>query len=675
MFRLFSGIREFLGTKRFPNLSQWLRIFELLTKKEKIAFLIFFILFLGSSLLLITDFYYKNTEIQPDFGGNYIEGVVGLPRFINPIYAASNDVDLDLIELIFSGLMKYNPEGEIVPDLIQDFEIKEEGKVYEVYLKENIFWQDGKKLTAEDVIFTIQTIQNPDYKSPLRANWLGVKVEKIDDFKVRFKLKNPYAAFLERLTLKIIPKHIWEKISPENFPLSIYNLQPIGSGPYQFQNLNQNKEGQIISIDLKRFKKYFGKKPYLSKISFRFFDQPEDLIQAAKRGEIDGFSVPINLVEKSDLENIGFQKFSFSWPRYFGLFFNPKQSPLLAEKRIRQALNFGTNKEEIVEKIFLSQANVVDSPILPQVYKDFQPPLKTYSFDPQTAQSFFQQAGFTLSEDGKLVKEIREEFIEFKSDLRVGSRGEEVKALQKCLALDPEVYPEGKITGYFGSATKKAVIKFQEKYWEEILKPWGFKNGTGIVSKTTRKKLNEICRKPPKLIFLKFILITGEDQILKQMAEILKDQWKNLGVEIEIKTYPHFQLAREIIKPRNYEILLFGQVLGIIPDPYPFWHSSQKKDPGLNLANYQNKKVDKLLAEARITLEPKIRKEKYEAFQDILIEDAPAIFLCSPDYVYWISVKIKGIETGLIPDPAKRFTNIENWYINTKRVWKFSFFK
>ena len=117
-------------------------------------------------------------------------------------------------------------------------------------------------------------------------------------------------------------------------------------------------------------------------------------------------------------------------------------------------------------------------------------------------------------------------------------------------------------------------------------------------------------------------------------------------------------------------MLLFGEVLEIIPDPYPFWHSSQIKDPGLNLAKYENKSADKLLELARTSQSPEDRAQKYQEFQEILIEDAPALFIYSPEYIYYVSQKIKGVDTEIIADPSKRFSNIENWYIKTKRVWK-----
>lgn len=657
---------EILKSRSWPSKNQWRQFLKILTKKERVIFFIFLLLFFSSSLFLAVNFYFKNTKIAPAEGGIYIEGLVGSPRYIQPLYAPSNDVDRDLTELIFSGLMKYDEAGKLQPDLAEKYEILENGKIYEIYLKENLFWSDGQPLTAEDVLFTIKSIQDPNSKSPLRGSWLGVKMEKISDLGIRFELKNESSVFLENLTLKIIPKHIWEGISPQNFPLAVYNLKPVGSGPYQLKNLSQDREGKIISLTLIRNPYYSERPPYISEISFRFFEKEEELIESWKAGEIKGFS-PANLPNWTNLTNL----YSLSLPRYFAIFFNPQNSKALSEKEVRKALNYGTNKEEILEKVLSGKGHIVDSPILPEIY-GFKAPSKVYQFDLEKAREILEKAGFVESEAGPRVKIIKKEAaFQFKSDLKFGSRGPEVKELQKCLAKDKEIYPEGIISGYFGKATKEAVIRFQEKYWEDILKPFGLEKGSGEVKEKTREKLNEVCfEKPEERIPLKFSLALPNQAQLVEVANLLKNQWSLLGVELEIKTFEIQNLTEEIIRPRNYQALLFGEVLGSLPDPFPFWHSSQKKDPGLNLAIYENKEADILLEEARQTLEEDKRKIALEKFQDILIEDAPAIFLYSPDYLYLVSKEIKGLEVKMIVDPSKRFGNIEEWYIKTKRIFK-----
>ena len=674
------------GLKKLTTLTGWQQFLIILNAKEKMVFFSLILLVLSSSILLFSSFYFKNTEIVPSEGGEYIEGVVGSPRFINPVYAASSDVDRDLTELIYSGLMKYDENGKIVPDLTEEYKVLEDGKIYEFTLKENLLWQDEKPLNADDVVFTIKTIQNPSLKSPVRANWLGVKVEKISDLSVRFELSNPSAVFLENCTLKILPAHVWQDITSQNFPLSIYNLKPVGSGPYKLKTLAQDNQGNIKSLELVANQNYAGKKPNIPKITFFFFEKEDDEISAFNSKQINGFS-PLSPQKEQNLKNQDFSEYLLSLPRYFAVFFNPEKSKVLAEKNVRQALNYGTNKEEIVDKILFKQGRVVDSPILPDIY-GFEKPEKTYEFNQTTARQLLDAAGFVENVTGigeedksssspftdawvreKIVK--KEPAFQFKSNLKLGSQRTEVKELQKCLAKDPEIYPEGEVTGYFGNKTKEAVVKFQEKYKEEILQPSGLQSGTGEVLKSTQKKLNELCAAPSEeKLPLSFTLTTVNQPVLVNVASLLKEQWKSVGINVEIKAVDILTLGQEVIRTRDYEMFLFGEVLNAVPDLFPFWHSSQIKDPGLNLAGYENKECDKLLEEARGSLDEKERGNALEKFQNILIEDAPTVFLYGPDYLYLVSKEIKGINAKVITDSSKRFAGIEEWYIKTRRAWK-----
>ena len=319
---------------RLPSKKQWTQIIKILSRREKMALLLFLGLFFSSLLALLIIFYDKNTEINPGIGGKYTEGVVGSPRFINPLYAQVSDVDRSLVEIIFSGLMQYDNQGKITPDLAEGVEIKDDGKIYEVYLKKGLSWHDGQPISIDDVIFTVKTIQNSDYKSPLRGNYMGVEVEKINEEGVRFKLKTPYAGFIERLTFKILPKHIWENISPQNFLLTNYNLRPVGSGPYKFSGLTQDGSNKIISLSLTRFKD-----AYIAQIIFKFFDTENDLIEAAKQEKIDGFSVS-NPEYYNIFSNKKISEYSISLPRYFAVFFNPDKSRLLDDEACKAQQTF-----------------------------------------------------------------------------------------------------------------------------------------------------------------------------------------------------------------------------------------------------------------------------------------------------------------------------------------------
>lgn len=669
--RLLNKIKSFFFNN-FPRLPQWGKFFNLLSKKERNFFILFFSLAIISAVFLNINFYLKNTEVLPAFGGEYKEGLIGQPRFINPLYLSDNDPDRDLVEILFSGLLKYNQKGEIVNDLSSDYQIKNNGKDYEFILKENVFWHDGNPLTPADIIFTIELIQSPQYKSPLIIEWSGIRAEAEGDNKIIFHLQKKYSSFLETVAnLKILPKHIFQNIPPENFPWTLVLKDYLqGSGPFKIKEIKEDSAGFIKRLTFERNEKFYDKKPFLKKISFYFYQNFDELIAALRLGEIDGFSVSdpkyLNVLKKE-----GYNFYRIALPRYFALFFNSKDSKILSQK-VREALSFAVNKEEILDKVFLGEGKVVNSPILAD-YFNFESPSQIFNFDVDKAKEILEKEGFKINpETGKREKVVvKEVSLLFKRDLVYGSSGQDVRELQKCLAKDKEVYPEGEITGYFGSKTKAAVIRFQEKYASEILTPIGLKKGTGDVKPMTREKLNKICIEQPKeIIPLKFTLTTSDKSPLREIAEILKLTWQDIGIELEIKEVSLGEFQTDVLAKRNFEMLLFGEALGSLPDPFSFWHSSQKDYPGLNITNYQSKEADKLLEKARETLDETERKESLEKFQEVLLEDLPAIFLVRGDYFYFLSSKIKGYEVEKITKPSKRFMGIEDWFIKTRRVWK-----
>lgn len=636
---------------------------------EKAAFVFFLVVGLWAGSQLVTDYRERFTEFQPAFGGTYREGSVGQPRFLNPLYSPANNPDQDIVELVFSGLMKYDARGQLIPDLAESYQISEDGRIYHFKLRDNAFWHDHEPVTADDVIFTIRTIQNPDYKSPLRAGWLGVETEKISDWEIRLILDAPYAGFLETATAKIIPRHIWKETPALTFPLAVSStLSFIGSGPYRFQELDLDNQKRVQALHLETFNRYYLDRPHISQVTFRFYEDEEALLNGARRGEIDAFS--LTNPRAADLDRIGFTPHRLDMPRYFSVFFNPNQSQLLAVGAIRQALIHGIDKEKLAAQVAADRSQPTNSPILPDFY-GFDQPTEPMVYDPDRAGEILDGLGYELIEDSVYRQKeptIREDV--FRSDLRTGSQGAEVRALQECLAGFPEIYPDGEVTGHFGPKTREAVKRFQEEYAEEILDPWGFSEGTGLVSRTTRAKLNQVCfvqesRPDP----VEFKLTTVDQPHLVQLAQALKEQWKEIGVKVNIEYFPASELESTVINPRNYEALLLGQVLGTIPDPLPFWHSSRKREPGVNLALYENERADNLLEKARTAGDPIIRRVLLEEFQDVLLADRPAVFLYRLDYVHFVSPGVQGYNIERIVAPPQRFSSIGEWYLRTRRVW------
>lgn len=655
---------------RFPSFSQWKKLPGVLSRNEKIIASLFALCVLGSTIFFTYNLYNKHTVLVPAKGGSIREGIMGSPHFINPVFSDASDADRDLVQLIFSGLFTYDAKGAIAPDLAKSYTISGDGKTIDVILKDRLFWSDGSPLTANDVVFTISTIQDPKYKSPIRANWVGVDVQKISDSALRFQLQQPYAPFLERLTLKIIPMHIWENISPENFALSVYNIQPIGSGTWRIKKIMREKSGSIKEIQLIPNAFYAGKKPFIQSFTFAIYENEERLLSALRSNEIQSFSPenPKYLPKESDPL---FSAYRLYLPRYFALFFNIASeipNDPIKQKDIRQALAGALDTTELVKKLFGVNGKTVSSPFLPNLF-GFASPDAIIQKSANDSAALFLKQGYT-NQNGKLVKTIANGGLQ--QDLAEGSTNiSDVKKLQTCLARDASVYPEGTISGIFGKSTKTAVIQFQEKYAKEILTPNNLSSGTGKVGLATRQKLNAICfSNASNTIPLTITLNTIDQYPLTDVANEIKNQWENVGVTTEIRTQNSTELERDTIKPRNFQVLLFGEVLGTIPDPFPFWYSSQKKDPGLNLSSYENKKLDALLEQARKEFDSAKRTGLYQQMQAIVLSDVPAIALYDTPYLYVTSSKIKGIETGLIADPSQRFSNITNWYIKTKRAWK-----
>lgn len=202
----------------------------------------------------------------PARGGQIDEGLVGLPRLLNPVLAFT-DTDRNLTALLYAGLMKYE-NGNLVPDLAQNYSVSSDGLTYTFNLKSNLHFQDGSPLTSDDVVFTIQEIQNSTLKSPLAADWANIAVSAPTPTQIQFTLKQPYAPFLSNTTVGIIPKHIWNNVSTNEFIFSKYNVDPVGAGPYEVTNITKDSSGSPATYDLVPWRDYNGGEAYISTLSF-----------------------------------------------------------------------------------------------------------------------------------------------------------------------------------------------------------------------------------------------------------------------------------------------------------------------------------------------------------------------------------------------------------------------
>ena len=221
---------------------------------ERLIFYVCAVAFIFTSGLLLWKVNNLFIENVPATGGTLKEGVVGIPRFINPLLAVSN-ADKDIAALVYSGLLKVAPDGKFSPDLAKEYSVSPDGQTYSFTLKDNIYFHDGTPVTSDDVEFTIEKARDASLKSPKRANWEGVTIEKLNSKQINFILKQPYSSFLENTTIGIIPKHIWNTADPDQFTFSQYNVQPIGSGPYKIKAIKRDSAGLPVYYSLIPFNK------------------------------------------------------------------------------------------------------------------------------------------------------------------------------------------------------------------------------------------------------------------------------------------------------------------------------------------------------------------------------------------------------------------------------------
>jgi peptide/nickel transport system substrate-binding protein len=613
-----------LAPKKIPSSNQLKHLQKILGPKEKLWLRLAVLVLVASLLFLGVKFYRDHLELSPIAGGSYSEGLVGYPKYINPLYNYNRDVDSDLSALLFSSLFKHDDQGKLTPDLAEKWEMGEDAKSYTITLRDNVRFHNGDKLLADDVVFTFEAIKNPDYNSPWRQMFLGAEIEKIDDRTVKFSLGESYAPFLELLTFGILPQNLWNAINPETADLADLNLKPVGSGPYKFKSLVKNKSGEIKEYDLEANDDYFQKKPYINKLTFKFYPNTPEAVSALNNNSVDGLSYLSHENQADVLAKNSMNFYKLKMPRLTALFFNKKANLYLSDKTIRTALALALDKNKIVNETLNGDAQVIDGPILPDNFA-YNPNLKKYDYNLGAAEKLLDESGWqkvTLSSE---------------EAARATSITAEEAGKDSNLSLQRDIAAYASSTGL------------------EIAGNWRVK--TPKAKGASRQYL-----------FISLTIVDSVDNL--KVADEIKQAWGALGVKIDIKSVPSSQAESDVVKSRNFEILLFSQVLGSDPDVYSFWHSSQAGEGGPNLADYRNKDVDALLEGARLTTDQAQRIAKYQKFQEIVTDELPAIFLYSAYYNYPQNKQIKGFNKQIIVDPSDRFSGITYWYEKTKKKLK-----
>lgn len=544
-------------------------------KKEKIALVVLGLLAATGFLWSVKNLYYAVTVPAPAFGGSFTEGFLGQPNYINPVLAFSEN-DLALVRLVYSGLYKYDGQGNLTPDLAESAPmISEDQKQYTIALKKNVKWHNGRQFKADDVIFTVLAIKDKNFSSPLRPAWASTNVEKLDDYTVKFITKEVSGPFLNNLTLPILPMSLWGKTTAQTFALSENNLKAVGTGPYAVAEIKKLASGKIQSIGLESFSNYYAGKAKIDRITIKFYDQPEDLINALHSREIQGFGyLPFNENLYLDPQREDVRLMKLPLPQYQVVFFNYLNKNL-KENHVRASLAKLISREEILASAWGNNAQKASS--LFDFYSPF-PNAQEAGADPQTAKNLLEAAGWKKNERSGL--------------------------------------------------------------WEKNSQP------------------------------LTLRLFTNDFLPNARAAEKLAQTFREFGIELVLNILPSKQLSDNHIKSRDFDILLFTQKFGADPDPFAFWHSSQIKDPGLNLSGFEDPEADKLLTAARTTTDKALRQARYEQLKGLLHDRAPVIFLAQTVYTYALDKNIKGASLTKLYDTWGRFYDVPNWYVMETRVFK-----
>lgn len=540
-----------------------------------VALMVLLVVGLGIQIRALGKDYQKTIPAE---GGIYTEGVVGAFTNANPIYATGS-VDNSVSKLLFSGLLRYDSNNNLVGDLAESYSVDASERVYTVKLKDGLKWHDGQPVTGEDVVFTYKTIQNPDAKSPLEGSWTGIDVAAKDSKTVVFTLPNVLAAFPYSLTNGILPKHKFTNAPATQMRSQRFNTAaPIGSGPFKWDSIQVTglkvKDRQE-TIGLVKNDSYHLGAPKIQKMIIKTYHDEEEVLESFNDKQLNGVSGLDSL--PNDMQNDSKLK-SYSMPitGQVNLFFKSSEG-LLADPKLRQALVQATDTKAVVASLGYP-AIVSNSPLL-KTHLGYDKAVTQLATNVAEANKLLDQAGWVKNNKG-----IRE---------KVG----------KALTIR-------------------------------------------LISQNTSE----------------YTLV----------AQKIQEQWAKVGVVAESVLQPSEDFEGTLAR-HDYDALLYGISLGLDPDVFAYWHSSQadiRSTSRLNFSEYKSTQADKALEAGRTRIDPAIRVVKYKPFLEAWRADAPAISFYQPRYLYITQGQVYNFAPTTINTATDRYADVHNWMIREEKINK-----
>jgi peptide/nickel transport system substrate-binding protein len=461
------------------------------------------------------------------------------PSRLNPIL--SNDsASSEISSWLFNGLFKYDPDGKITTDLASSYEFKNSTHLI-VHLNQNVLWHDNVKFTAHDVVFTYNTILNPAVYTSIASNFKNVQsVIALDDYTLEIIYTTPYFKALEIWMIGILPKHILE--NDPDLMKSSFNKNPIGTGSYKLKSFKPSSDIELIANE-----DYFEGKPKIDTILYKFLPDATTSFLMLKQNNLDlGGLTPLQVDRqldekfKKDYQIIEQPSFAYT---YLGFNLNNEK---FKDIRVRQALNIGVNRQELVDILFFGHGKICTGPFLPGSFA-FNEMVKTPIYDIQKAKKLLADAGYN------------------------------------------EAHP----------------------------------------------------------LTFEVVTNTGND-IRINAAEILQYQLAKIGVIMKIRVMEWQAFLNTVVHPRNFEAVILGWSLALMPDAYPIWHSNSDKKGAFNFVGYHNSEVDALIEKASKTIDLNELESVYKTIFLKITDDVPYLFLYIPNSITAVNSSIKNIEPSII---------------------------
>ncbi len=489
----------------------------------------------------------------------------GEPTVLNPVL--STDAPSSSVEgLIFSGLFRINPDLALEPDLVDRYTVNTKGTHYTFYLKKNVNWHDGQPFTAHDVKFTVDAILNPSTNTVRRSNFMigdtPIQFKVLDEHTIQATLPQPFAPFLQRMTMGILPSHLLKNV---DINTATFNRNPIGTGPYQFRVW---KAAQYVQLD--RYDGHHLGAAKIASIMMKIIPDANTALLAFEKGELDSVGIPAK-----DFDRYAKESFLTIY-RYYDLVYTylgfNLEHPFFSDRRVRQAIAHAVDKRAIVKGVlkgFGTQADMPCSPVLWSYPDPSTIPLFDYNAD--KAKALLADAGFSVNKQTKLLE----------------------------------------------------------------------KNGQPFDFKIITNKGNKDREKAAQII-QRFLLDVGIN------ARIQLLEWSSF-----------LKIVNATDTPKAYDAVILGWSLGLDPDAYAIWHSSQYPK-GFNFIGYNNHSVDALLDKGRTTINQDERKRIYGTMYAKIASDVPYLFLYFPETLQGINQRVNGLSK---PGPAGLMNPIESVYL------------